>query len=235
MTPQRLSVASYNIHKGVGLDRRRDLARTMAVIGELDADILALQEADTRFGIRTGLLDLEHLHRDLGLVAVPLPVSGPAHGWHGNLLLLRNAEVEEVHTLALPGFEPRGAMLSDLRIKGRALRVVNTHLGLLPGSRNAQARALIDKLASLGARPTLLMGDLNEWRSQASMMRILQGFFTESPQVRSFPTRLPLLSLDRMMVCGQGHLRNLAAHDSPLARRASDHLPIKAELHLAGS
>ena len=73
-SPRDLAVASYNIHKGIGTDRRRDLARTVAVISEIGADILALQEADTRFGTRTGLLDLESIRRDLGLIAVPLTV-----------------------------------------------------------------------------------------------------------------------------------------------------------------
>ena len=88
-----LSVASYNIHKGVGTDRRRDLARTVAVIAEIGADILAVQEADTRFGNRKGLLDLDRIRRELGLIAVPVDGVGDAHGWHGNLLLVRDALV----------------------------------------------------------------------------------------------------------------------------------------------
>ncbi len=79
-SPRDLSVASYDIHKGIGTDRRRDLTRTIAVIAEIGADILALQEADTRFGPRTGLLDLERMRRDLGLIAVPLDGVGNAHG-----------------------------------------------------------------------------------------------------------------------------------------------------------
>lgn len=71
-----ITVASYNIHKGVGTDRRRDLRRTAAVIAELDADLVALQEADRRFGDRAGLLDLEHLKDETGLV--PVKVEGAA-------------------------------------------------------------------------------------------------------------------------------------------------------------
>ncbi|MDT8856833.1 endonuclease/exonuclease/phosphatase family protein [Paracoccaceae bacterium Fryx2] len=228
-----LSVASYNIHKGVGSDRRRDLLRTAAVIGEIGADILALQEADTRFGTRTGLLDLERLRHDLGLIPVPMAGPGPAHGWHGNLLLVRNALVEQVHQLDLPGLEPRGALVTDLVIKGHRLRVVNAHLGLLPGSRAAQTRALLDKIDGLDARPTLLMGDLNVWRPSGGVaLGVLAERFTPGPAVRSFPARYPLLPLDRMMTCIQGALLDMATHDSPLARRASDHLPIKARLRL---
>ena len=231
-SPRDLSVASYDIHKGIGTDRRRDLTRTIAVIAEIGADILALQEADTRFGTRTGLLDLERMRRDLGLIAVPLDGVGDAHGWHGNLLLVRNALVHEVHQLILPGFEPRGALVTDMEINGQPLRVVNAHLGLLPGSRAAQARALIAKLGRLDARPTLLMGDLNEWRGKSAALKTFGKHFTIGPARASFPARYPLLALDRMMTCIQGELLDIATHDSPLARRASDHLPITARLRL---
>ncbi|HUS54909.1 MAG TPA: endonuclease/exonuclease/phosphatase family protein [Thermohalobaculum sp.] len=234
-TPHDLSVASYNIHKGIGTDRRRDVARTAAVISEIGADILALQEVDTRFGTRTGLLDLERIRRDLGLIAVPMKDAGAAHGWYGNLLLLRNALVQEVHQLILPGFEPRGAQVTDLVIAGQPLRIVNAHLGLLPGSRAAQARALIDKISQLEGRPTLLLGDLNEWRGGGATLQILGEHFQIAEARLSFPSRFPLLALDRMMLSSHGELLDVAAHDSPLSRRASDHLPIKARLRLGGS
>ena len=235
MTSERdLSVASWNIHKGVGTDRRRDLARTSAVIAEIGADILALQEVDTRFGARTGLLDLERLRHDLGLIPVPFQGTGVAHGWHGNLLLVRNALVQEVHHLILPGFEPRGAMVTDLEIEGQPLRIVNAHLGLLASSRLKQARALIDKVATLKLRPTLLMGDLNEWRKSGASLALLGRHFTLAPPRPSFPSRRPLLALDRMMT-SNGTLLDIATHDSVLARRASDHLPITAKLRLAAA
>ena len=229
MTARRdLRVASYNIHKGVGTDRRRDLMRTAAVISELGADILALQEADTRFGTRTGLLNLDHLREDQGLVPVPVEGARAAHGWHGNLILARDALVETVHKLVLPGLEPRGALLADLVVRG--VRVIAAHLGLLPASRAAQTRALLDRLDTLDRRPTLLMGDMNEWRHSGPSLGPLGRFFTQAPPVRSFPARYPVLPLDRMMADAEAELHDLEAHDSPLARRASDHLPIKARL-----
>lgn len=155
---------------------------------------------------------------------------GDAHGWHGNLLLVRNALVQEVHQLILPGLEPRGALVTDLVIAGRPLRVVNAHLGLLKASRIAQVRALLDKIEGLEARPTLLMGDLNEWRGAGAAFQTLEKRFTFAQARPSFPSRYPLLALDRMMMSPHGALLDVAAHDSPLSRRASDHLPIKARL-----
>jgi endonuclease/exonuclease/phosphatase family metal-dependent hydrolase len=226
-----LSVASWNIHKGVGSDRRRDLDRTAKVIGEIAPDIMALQEADTRFGTRRGLLNLEALAREHGLSAVP--GLGPAHGWHGNVLLLRDGDIEDVHRIDLPGLEPRGALIADLRQGGKPLRVIGAHLGLLPTSRTSQSRHLLDLLEEMDDRPTLLMGDLNEWRTRrSSAMGHLGQMFRSSVALPSYPARFPMAPLDRIMVSPPAHLSQQSVHDTPLARRTSDHLPIKARLHI---
>lgn len=233
-TPEReIFVASYNIHKGVGGDRRRDLQRTAAVIAELGADVIALQEADRRFGDRKGLLDLTAMRRDLGLREVEVHGRGVSHGWHGNVVLVREGiEIEEVHQMALPGFEPRGALMSDIVIDGAPLRVIGAHFGLLPRSRTRQTAAILDKLAGLTDRPTLLMGDLNEWRVETGPLAGFLRHFPPAPTVASFPARYPMLALDRVMLSGHGLIASVEAHGSPLARRASDHLPIKARLRI---
>lgn len=231
-----ITVASYNIHKAVGADGRRDPARTAAVIAEIGADILALQEVDMRYGNRAGLMDLDAMRRELGLIAVPTESVREAHGFHGNLLFVRDALVEVVHHLHLPGFEPRGALMADLSVAGQPLRVISAHLGLLRRSRAGQVRALMQKLSTLDARPVLLMGDLNEWRMKGrSSLGQLADHFSEPPTVQSFPARYPLFALDRMMACSEGELIDLMAHETPLSRVASDHLPIKAQLRLRRS
>ena len=235
MTPMRdLTVATYNIHKGVGTDRRRDLGRIAAVIAELRADILALQEVDSRIGPRTGLLDLPRLASDAGLTPVPLHGVGAAHGWHGNLLMVRDMQVQDVHQINLPGFEPRGAIITDLIVAGQPLRVVNAHLGLLPASRATQVRSMLARLDAMAPCPTLLMGDLNEWRNTAQAMRLLAGRFAIAPSAASFPSRYPVLRLDRIMAQGGAVLHQAAPHVSPLSRRASDHMPVVARLRMAG-
>ncbi len=230
--PRTFRVASWNIHKGVGADRRRDLFRTAEVMQELAPDIIALQEADRRFGDRAGLLDLEHVRNQCGLHPVLPDTPGPSHGWHGNLIFLRDGVVEDIHPLPLPGLEPRGALVADVTVRGLRLRVVGIHMGLLATSRRAQTHALLDRLHRMVPRPTLLMGDMNEWRlgPSASIAALFHAFQSPAP-VRSFPARLPVLPLDRMLATG-ATLTNLRAHDTPLARRASDHLPIAATLTL---
>lgn len=229
-----LRVASWNIHKGIGTDRRRDLARTTRVIAEIAPDLIALQEADLRFGSRAGLLDLAQLHDETGMSLLPTGRPGPSHGWHGNLILARDARLIDLHPLALPGLEPRGALVTDLVLRGHRLRIVAAHLGLLRRSRRAQAQSILAHLARLAPLPTLLMGDLNEWRGgPGSPLALFARHFTLPAPVPSFPTRLPLLPLDRMMANHGTALDDVATHDTPLARRASDHLPLTARLRLA--
>ncbi len=225
-----LRVASYNVHKCVGVDGRFDPDRIRRVIGELDADVVALQEADRRFGDRSGLLDLSLLAAETGLV--PVPVAGlreAAHGWHGNLILVRRGLVQGVQQVALPGLEPRGAVVADLDFgPGRALRVIGAHLGLLRRCRRRQAGALADFLAPQDSRPAVLMGDLNEWRIDegSPLIRFAEEGLPAAPP--SFPSRFPLLPLDRIISTRPALLSGVHVHDSALARLASDHLPITA-------
>lgn len=232
-----LAVASYNVHKCIGADRRFDPVRTARVIAELDADIVALQEADRRFGDRAGLLDLGALREASGLVPVPFDRAGAAHGWHGNLLLTRNAWVERVRPLRLPGLEPRGALVVDLVHRDRPLRVIATHLGLLRASRLLQSQALVDALGvGDDGRSTLLMGDLNEWRTAGrTSLAPFAGRKVAVAPVPSFPARFPVLPLDRIMASPCAQILHVGRHDSTLARVASDHLPVKAWLRLPGA
>ena len=225
-------IASYNVHKCVGVDGRFDPGRIGQVIREIAPDIIALQEADKRFGARHGLLDLARLKDETGLIPVPVESANTAaHGWHGNVVLFRQGLVRDVHQVSLPGLEPRGALVVDIDLEGGAeLRIVAAHLGLLRRSRSQQARMLIDIMRSRDERPTLLLGDLNEWRlgDRSALKELGPAFGTLPMPVPSFPSGLPLLALDRIIANRPEILSDVAVHDSPLARIASDHLPIKA-------
>lgn len=232
-------VGSYNIHKAVGTDLRRDPARVIQVIAELGADIVALQEVDRRFGDRRGVLDPTQLVKETGLTAVTLTdrLGKAALGWHGNLLLLRGALVEQAQAVTLPGLEPRGAIVVDVRFNGQPLRLIAAHLGLLRQSRLMQARFLARHVGAPDGRPTLVMGDFNEWRLGADcglmpLRRELRAVKRSAITRPSFPAHMPMLPLDRIIASSQLDLHDLRAHDSPLARRASDHLPLRAVLRL---
>jgi endonuclease/exonuclease/phosphatase family metal-dependent hydrolase len=229
-----LRVASWNLHKCVGTDGVFDPVRSIAVITELNADLVALQEADKRFGRRTGLLDLALLEREAGLVPLRISELPDGHGWHGNALLVRPGTEARIRRLRLPGAEPRGAVVAELGLASGPLRVVAAHLGLLLHSRNRQAAAILAALAEGEPMPTLLLGDLNEWRpGTRSSLRTLEPFFGPTPPAPpSFPARMPVLALDRILGWPQGLVTDVAAHDSPRARVASDHLPLTARVRL---
>jgi len=230
-------VGSYNVHKCVGVDRRFDPLRIAAVIAELDADVVALQEVDRRFGRRSGLLDAETLRREGGLHLVHVSDLPDGHGWHGNALLVREGLVTRLRRLALPGAEPRGAIVTELALPAGRLRVVAAHFGLLRRCRMRQAAAILEEIAAGEAMPTLLVGDLNEWRpgrrSSLQPLGALFGPLEASPP--SFPAPLPLMSLDRIFGWPQGVLRQVAVHRSALSRVASDHLPLRAVVDLAAA
>ncbi|HEY5819943.1 MAG TPA: endonuclease/exonuclease/phosphatase family protein [Mesorhizobium sp.] len=228
------SVASYNIHKCVGTDGRFDPERTAKVVAEIDADLIALQEADQRTGDRCGLLDLAWLEKHAGLVPVHLPENKISHGWHGNLILARRGVIHHVHRLKLPGLEPRGAVIVDLELKGASLRIIAAHFGLLRRSRSQQAHAILS--AADSNRPTIMLGDLNEWRvnKRSSLLNLLPHFGPIDAVVPSFPARFPLFALDRIMARPASLITDIEVHQSTLARVASDHLPLKARLCLDG-
>lgn len=227
-------IASYNVHKCVGLDRRFDPARTATVINEINPDVIALQEVDQRFGSRTGLLDLESLEKRTGLVPVQITGVRDSHGWHGNIVLARNAVAAHPHQLDLPGAEPRGAIAVDLEMPSGPLRIIAAHLGLLRRSRAQQIRAILDAASPGDGRPVLLMGDLNEWRlgKRSSLRGLAPAFGPLDAEVASFPARFPVWALDRILANPPGVLSRIEVHDTPLARVASDHLPIKATIRL---
>ncbi|MBU6268756.1 MAG: endonuclease/exonuclease/phosphatase family protein [Sphingomonadales bacterium] len=229
-----LTFASYNIHKAVGLDRRRDPDRILAVLHEIDADVIALQEVDRRFGRRAAVLPA-HAIRDHGRYhVVPFAVRPDSMGWHGNALLVRKGiAVEHVTGVDLPTLEPRGAVRADLAVKGRALRVVAMHLDLSGLRRRQQLHAVQDHLAGCDAAvPTVMMGDFNEWSLRGGSLKAFGAGWQVLETGPSFPARRPLARLDRIVI-GHGCLcLGAGVHHSALSAVASDHLPIVARLRL---
>lgn len=231
-----LVVASYNVHKCIGVDKVFDPVRIVRVIRELDADVLALQEADKRFGDRISLLDLTFLEQETGLKPVPINTMSPnGAGWHGNALFTRNGKVREVLQLDLPGVEPRGALIVELEMAAGPLRIIAAHFGLLRHSRNQQSKTILSVLQKRPIMPTLMIGDLNEWRvGKGSALANLKPYFDITMgTVPSFPSRFPVLALDRVFAYPHDLVMTIESHKTPLSRVASDHLPIKAHINLA--
>jgi endonuclease/exonuclease/phosphatase family metal-dependent hydrolase len=229
----QLKFASYNIHKAIGLDRVRDPERILAVLHEMGADVVALQEADRRFGGRISALPRQLVEEQHWQI-VPLAMRPASIGWHGNALLVRRGiEIIYAAPLELPILEPRGAVRADLVIDGRRIRVAGTHLDLSGLRRRDQVRKILDDLDGCeGKCPTVLLGDFNEWSIRGGCLREFSADWKVLAPGRSFPSRQPIAQLDRIVLSGAWQLQETGVHHSPLSARASDHLPVWAQLSL---
>jgi len=227
-----IKVASYNMRKSIGTDRRRRPERTLQVLAEIDADVIALQEADRRFGMRTGVIPLHMLEEHTPWKAVPVSLRSASMGWHGNALLVRkDAQILDCEAIHLPALEPRGAVTADIGINGMTLRVVGMHLDLSGLWRRRQAHAILSHLQSATKQhPTVLMGDLNEWSRAAGCLRDFGRELEFAETGPSFHARRPIARLDRIMASSDLRILDAGVHDSPSARTASDHLPVWAQL-----
>ena len=225
-----IKVASYNIHKGIGLDRRRNPERVVEVLREIDADVIALQEADRRFGTRACVLPYHLLEEHSDWKPIPVSLSALSMGWHGNVVLVRkSAVIVDSEAIHLPSLEPRGAVMADVRTTGGMIRVVGMHLDLSGLWRRRQAAAIISHLTScIDRHPTVMMGDLNEWTRAAGCLRDFTRDFILAETGPSFHARRPIGRLDRIMVSPELRIADCGVHATATSRKASDHLPIWA-------
>ena len=239
------------MHKAVGLDGRRDPDRVLKVLQEIDADIVALQEADKRVGGRGStvpheLIDSHGMYKPVHLGVRHrrmldkarkhtdrlLKVSTRNIGWHGNaILVIHHIGVLDCAALDLPTLEPRGAVIAELLVRDKPLRVVGMHLDLSGLWRKRQMRAILQAIdARPNKMPTVLMGDTNEWRTAAGCLNDLEPDFHVAPTGASFHARHPVAQLDRIIVHKDLTIEAAGVHMSSAARRASDHLPIWARV-----
>ncbi len=210
---------------------RRMPGRTLAVLDEIAADVVVLQESDRRFGSRLSALPLPLLHGH-GWQPVAFETRPDSIGWHGNAILVSTkVEVLRHAILPIPALEPRGAVLADLCIDGAVIRVVGMHLDLSGLWRRRQARAIMAHLAEQpGDVPTLLMGDMNEWRAAAGAIHDLARTYRIVPTGPTFHARMPVAALDRIFVSADVRVEGAGVHHSARSAVASDHLPIWVRL-----
>lgn len=228
----RLRVASYNIRKAVGLDRRRDPLRILDVVNRLDADVVALQEADKRLGDRPTAIDRDWIHRETDFEVAALSKNDVSIGWHGNAVLVRKGlQILEVDHIDLPGLEPRGAVQVDLEKSGSRISLVGAHLGLIRSFRRKQLETIKRHLAPEGLRNALILGDFNEWSVDKGMEPLAADFDVISPG-KSFHAARPLAGLDRIALGEAFTLYDAGVDESERAKIASDHLPIWSDVIL---
>ncbi len=231
---------TYNVHRCVGVDRRLDVARVAGVIAEHEPDIVCLQELDVGRA-RTGFVDqalaiadqLEmsvHFH---AAMRVEAELYGDAILTHRPERLVRSGALPTVR--GVPGLEPRGALWAAIDIDGVEINVINTHLGLVPREQRLQAAALCGK-DWLGhpdcTGPTILTGDFNAtsltrpYQAFVSRLKDAQRLLGLRPSVKTFPSSFPAIRIDHVFVSPEITPKRVHAPFSPLARMASDHLPL---------
>lgn len=246
--PNVLRVATYNIHKGfAALGGRLVVHELRDQLHTLGADLVFLQEVHGRHDRHASrhphwpesaqyefLADSVWSDYAYGRNAVY------DHGHHGNAILSRypitrwdNVDVSAYF------FESRGLLHCEVAVPGQSqpLHCVNVHLGLLARGRRRQLRALRERMMALvpAGAPLVIAGDFNDWRKEASdeliadlgVSEVFEA--TRGRPARSFPTRFPLLRLDRIYVRGLA-VRHAHVHHGRDWARLSDHAPLSATL-----
>ncbi len=230
--PKLMRVASYNIHKSVGFDRRRNPLRILETINDINADVIALQEVDRRLGERETTLSKTLIREHTDFEPAPISDKLKSIGWHGNTILVRRGTpIITTAKLELPTLEPRGAILIEFDWQGQMVRMISGHFGLTPKYRQKQLQAISDKLKSLPELPTILLGDFNEWRSQKGFEALPVNYKLHTPG-KTYPAIRPIVPLDRIATSHSIKVTKASVFKQGRSMIASDHLPVWADLQL---
>ena len=231
---RRIKAATYNVHRWTGFNGqgKPDSEQAGFVISEMKADVIALQEVLRPFEGNDPLIEIaDRLGFHVAFASTRIHRLGEL----GNAILSR-WPIAGIWMLDLTSskLEKRLAVAAQLKYGKRVLEVVATHLSLADRSRHLQVRSILDH-PRIQEGPALLLGDMNAWRKCRATRALNDELKSHNNRAwpPSFPSISPMLALDR--VYGRGlKFRGLTAHDTPAARRASDHLPVIAKIELPG-
>lgn len=228
LNPWPVTIATYNIHGAVGTDGRFAPGRVISVLKEMDCDIVAMQEVP--FG-GAGFPDvLSMMQEATGFYAAEGRTFSVSGRFYGNAVLSRYPIVNRrAIDISFGSREPRGAVDADIDCHGHPLRVIATHLGLRGAERQDQIQRLL-QVFDTDQMPVIMLGDINEWFVWGKTLRWLVSHFEAVPAPATFPSRWPIFALDRIWIRPRHRLVHVNAHATPLARIASDHLPLVAHI-----
>jgi len=224
-----IRVLTWNIHGGVGRDGRFDLRRIVDLIAGWEPDIVALQEVDSRRNGPGESPAFAYIAAELGFHAAEAKTILAKDGDYGQMLVSRwKLGRTTIHDISVPHREPRRAIETEIETPSGPVHVLAAHFGLSLRERRQQAEALA-RIAGLGPRPTIILGDFNDWIRGS----VQHAFAREFPGVtahRTWPSRWPLLRLDRIFCRPAEAL--VSSRVDVRGARLSDHLPVIAEINL---
>lgn len=233
MNRQRIIAATYNVHEWIGRDGEQQPARAIQIINDMAADVMALQEVSfPTLGAHP--FRTQDLSAETGMETIPGITFTKKAADFGNVLLTRHPVISlRKLDLTIRPREPRGAIMVALDIYGTPCMAMGAHLGLQPRERFQQIQTILKAIQTCDkGTPIILMGDLNEWNPLSPVLRALRPYFGSTSALPTYPSRFPILRLDRILIRPRHALLNIRVFKSPLARLASDHLPVTATFRL---
>jgi endonuclease/exonuclease/phosphatase family metal-dependent hydrolase len=232
MTPPHVRFLTWNVHGCVGRDGVCDLDRVARVLDAAKPDVSALQEIDNRT-TNVARDPFSYFGTLFGWTTVAARTLTAQDGHYGHIVLSR-WPIESLGELDLSvrWGEPRKAIVGAIASPAGRIVVVAAHLGLLPFERRRQFARLKERIAAIDERPLVVLGDFNDFPGRGLAERSLCPPLTPTPELATYPSRLPLLPLDHIWFSDPLELTSIATLND--ARRASDHLPLLASLRWNG-
>ena len=236
-TTRTLRIATYNIHRCRGIDGRTRPDRIATVLRAVAADVVALQEVIGP-GAHTGG-HAETLGAALGMGWVMAPTRQLRGHQFGNVVLSRYPIVLHLEQdLSWKTCEPRRLQRVDVSVDGCRLHLYNVHLGTAILERRYQARRLAHIVADHHVSgPKLVLGDFNEWMKGLTTKLLSEKLNSVDLgkyllRRRTYPGVFPLLHLDHIYYAGKVEILNIELPRTRLAKIASDHLPLVADVRI---
>lgn len=231
-------IATYNIHRCRGMDRRVVPSRIIQVLRDLNADVIALQEVIGAGPAGAG--QAEDIGAGLGMGWVMTSVRTLRQHQFGNVVLSRYPIVHHSqYDLSWRTCEPRACQRVDVDLGGgQVLHVYNVHLGTAVLERRYQAGRLASFVHDRRVvGPKVILGDFNEWM-RGLATKTLSALF-ESIDVkryikrrRTYPGIFPVLHLDHVYYEGRVDVLGVEMPRTRKTLMASDHLPLVAEFRV---
>ena len=232
-------IVTYNIHSGIGRDKKHDYKRIGQFLASSGADVVLLQEMDTRPPERDTAQDVRDICAENTFKLRPSPAIREADGWYGNAILTRYDVLSNDRVdVSQSGRQPRNVQIVELKTEKTPLTVVNTHKGLKKLERRSQFSLLHEHLSQRlkeKQTPLVLAGDFNEWQFFSKAFKGLNSLLFQQKVGATFPSHFPVFSLDRVWVTDDIKVKACRKLKNAKTRVYSDHLPVLIDIELPES